>query len=300
MDRFDSLRLFTRIVELGSFTRAAGELGIPRATATHAIKALEMRLGARLLERTTRQVSTTLDGQSYYDRCSRLLSELDEMESSISRLVEDPTGVVRVDLPGMHATQLLLPRIAEFRRRYPRLELVVSHLGGRIPDLLRDGVDCLVRSDGVNDASLLQRPLAQVEDVLCASPAYLKAAGMPHHPDELAGHVAVGCLAHYRDSATALVLTVDGERQEYRLRTMLSVDQAESFVACIENGCGLAQLPRFLVARQLREGSLVAVLDAWASPPRQVSLLFPSARRLPSRVRVFAEWMEGIYAEALG
>ena len=96
------------------------------------------------------------------------------------------------------------------------------------------------------------------------------------------------------------MLTVDGERQEYRLRTMLSVDQAESFVACIENGCGLAQLPRFLVARQLREGSLVAVLDAWASPPRQVSLLFPSARRLPSRVRVFAEWMEGIYAEALG
>lgn len=300
MDRFDSLRLFTRIVELGSFTRAAGELGIPRASATHAIKALEARLGARLLERTTRQVCATLDGQSYYDRCTRLLAELDEMESSLSNLVEDPGGVVRVDLPGLHATHLLLPRIAEFRERYPRLELVVSHYGGRISDLLRDGVDCLVRSGSVNDASLLQRPLAQAGDVLCAAPAYLKAAGTPRHPDELVDHIAVGCIAHHRDSAAPLVLKVGGERREFRLRATLSVDQAEPFVACIENGCGLAQLPRFQVQRQLREGSLVAVLDAWAPPPRQISLLCPSSRRLPARVRAFAEWIEGVYAQALG
>lgn len=298
VDRFESLRLFTRIVELGSFTRAAGELGIPRATATHAIKALEARLGARLLERTTRQVCTTLDGQAYYDRCARLLAELEEVESSLANLAEDPRGIVRLDLPGMHATHIVLPRLGEFHRRYPNIELVIGHSGGRTADLVREGVDCFVRSDSVNDAAMLQRRLAQSTDVLCASPDYLKRCGAPLHPDELIRHIAVGCIARNRDTVNPFTLMVAGERQEYRLRSTVSVDDAEACIACAVRGYGIVQLPQFQVARELREGALVRVLPTWISPSRQISLLCPNSRRLPSRVRVLGEWLEGVYAQA--
>ena len=298
VDRFESLRLFTRIVELGSFTRAAGELGIPRATATHAIKALELRLGARLLERTTRQVCTTLDGQAYYDRCARLLAELEEAESSLANLAEDPRGIVRLDLPGMHATHIVLPRLGEFHQRYPNIELVIGHSGARTTDLVREGVDCLVRSGSVNDVAMLQRRLAQSADVLCASPGYLQRCGTPLHPDELIRHVAIGCVTRNRDVVNPFVLMVAGERQEYRLRSAVSVDDAEAYIACAERGYGIAQLPQFQVARQLQDGRLVRVLPNWASPSRQISLLCPNSRRLPSRVRVFGEWLEGVYARA--
>src|SRR5690606_16678025 len=137
MDRFDSLQLFTRIVELGSFSRAAAALDIPRATATHAIKELEGRLGTRLLDRTTRHVRPTPDGQAFYERCVHVLSELDDAESSLRHLAANPRGVLRVDLHGTHATQVILPRIDEFRARYPGLDLVVSG-GDRLVDLVRE------------------------------------------------------------------------------------------------------------------------------------------------------------------
>jgi DNA-binding transcriptional LysR family regulator len=298
VDRFESLRLFTRIVELGSFTRAAGELGIPRATATHAIKALEARLGARLLERTTRQVCTTLDGQAYYDRCARLLAELEEVESSLANLAEDPRGIVRADLPGLHATHVVLPRLDEFHQRYPNIELILGQSGACAADLVREGVDCLVRSGSVNDAAMLQRRLAQSTDVLCASPGYVRRCGMPSQPDELIRHVAVGYVARGRDAVNPFTLMVAGERQEYRLRSTVSVDDADAYIACAVRGHGIVQLPQFQVARQLQEGSLVRVLPAWASPSRPISLLCPNSRRLPSRVRAFGEWLEGVYAQA--
>src|SRR5690606_17380262 len=126
MDRFNALQLFTRIVELGSFTEAANVLSIPRATATHAIKKLENRLGARLLDRTTRQVKPTLDGQAFYDRCKRVLAELEDAETSLSTQVANPHGTLRLDLHGAHATKIILPRIGEFRERYPQIDVVIS------------------------------------------------------------------------------------------------------------------------------------------------------------------------------
>lgn len=126
MDRFESLRLFTRIVELGSFTKAAGALDMPRATATYVIKELEDRLGVRLLERTTRQVRPTLDGQAFYERCAAILDDLEEAEAALRPVAANPQGVLRLDLHGVHANRIILPRIAEFRARYPRIALRIS------------------------------------------------------------------------------------------------------------------------------------------------------------------------------
>jgi LysR family transcriptional regulator, regulator for bpeEF and oprC len=300
VDRFDSLRLFVRIVELGSFTRAASELGIPRATATHAIKALETRLGARLLDRTTRQVNTTLDGQAYYDRCARLLVELEEVEASLTQVAEDPRGIVRIDLPSLHIAHVLLPRISEFRRRYPRIELVVTSAGGRTAEMIRDGTDCVVRSGSLNDATLISRHLTALPQIICASPEYLRHNGWPRHPDELIRHQAVGCIPRSNDLARPFLLFVDGERHEYRLHTPVSVDDAQAHISCALRGCGLVQLPRFQVEPHLRSGDLVQVLDDWHSPDLPLSLLHSNARHLPSRVRVFAEWLVSAYTSMFG
>ncbi len=289
MDRFDSLRLFTRIVEFGSFTRAAAELGIPRATATHAIKALEHRLGTRLLERTTRQVHVTPDGQAYYDFCAHLLVELEQIESSLSRVASEPRGVLRVDLRGSVATQLLLPWIDEFCRQHPQIELVISN-GERLADLLRDGIDCLVRTDAPCESSMATHGLAVLPQLLCASPAYLRRYGEPLQPADLAAHVGIGWLQRQRESEARIRLHCGDAQHDYRLRKSISVSDSESYLICALRGCGLAQLPRAHVEAHLRDGSLVEVLAAFASPPLRVSLLHPAPRRLAPAAQAFIDW----------
>ncbi|HSX59559.1 MAG TPA: LysR family transcriptional regulator [Tahibacter sp.] len=299
MDRFDSLQLFVRIVELGSFTRAAGVLDIPRATATHALKKLEARLGTRLLERTTRQVRPTSDGQAFYERCVHLLAELDDAESSLSTVAGNPRGTLRLDLHGTHATQIVLPRIDEFRRRYPQVDLAVSS-GDRLVDLVREGIDCVVRAGTPKDSSLVARRLAVLPEVVCASPDYLAHFGTPRHPGDLATHQAVGFFASSHDRRYPFELVVDGSVVEYELPGWIAVNDAEAYVACALRGCGLVQLPRYHVEHELREGSLVEVLPQWRSTGVTVSAMYPQHRQLSPRVRAFVDWVAQVYAERFG
>src|SRR5690606_15469534 len=145
-------QLFNRIVELGSFTEAAEMLNLPRATATHAIKQMESRLGARLLDRTTRHVKPTLDGQAFYERSKRVLAELEDAEASLSTHVANPRGTLRLDVHGVHATMILLPRITEFRERYPNIDVVLSS-GDRLVDLVKAGIELVVRAGRPRDSS---------------------------------------------------------------------------------------------------------------------------------------------------
>ncbi|MCO4862337.1 LysR family transcriptional regulator [Cupriavidus sp. WGlv3] len=299
MDRFDALQLFTRIVELGSFTRAASALDMPRATATHAIKELEARVGARLLERTTRQVRPTLDGQAFYERGKRVLQALEDAETSLSTQVADPRGTLRLDLHGTHATLIILPRIGEFRARYPHIDLVISS-GDRLVDLIGEGIDCVVRAGRPRDSSLVARRLAEMPEVLCASPAYLAAHGTPRHPSELAEHVGVGFFSRNHDSRYPFTLTVDGEVRAFRASGWVSVSDAECYTSAALAGCGLIQVPRFRVEDHVRAGRLVPVLEAWPCPDLPVSALYPFHRQLAPRVRVFVDWVAGIYAERFG
>jgi DNA-binding transcriptional LysR family regulator len=299
MDRFDSMQLFTRIVELGSFTRAAGALDIPRATATHAMKELEARLDTRLLERTTRSVRPTLDGQAFYERCVHLLADLDDAESSLRTVAVNPRGTLRLDLHGTHATRIVLPRIDQFRSRYPQIDLVISS-GDRLVDLVREGIDCVVRAGTPKDSSLVARRLAVMPEVVCASPEYLQYFGTPQHPDELSAHQAVGFFASSHDRSYPFELVVDGQVREFTLGGWVSVNDAESYVTCALRGCGLIQLPRFHVEAELRDGRLVEVLNAWPSSGLPVSAMYPHHRQLSPRVRVFVDWLVSLYAEKFG
>lgn len=295
MDRFDSLRLFTRIVELGSFTRAAGELGVPRASATHAIKALEQRLGARLLERTTRQVRVTADGRVYYDCCAHLLAEIDDVEASLSNTVREARGVLRVDLRGSVAAQLLLPQIDAFCSRYPQVELVVSN-GERLTDLLRDGVDCIVRAGDAAEHAMTARPLVALPQVVCASPAYFEQHGLPVLAGDLANHIGVGWLQKQRDNEACLQLDPGTGMRNFRLRSRVGVSDDESYLLCALRGCGLIQLPRLQVETLLQDGSLVEVLGGCRSPALPVTLLHPSTRRLAPAAQAFVDWAVAVGA----
>jgi len=299
MDRLDTLTLFTRIVEQNSFSRAADLLGIPRASATHAIKELEARLGTRLLERTTRHVRPTLDGQAYYERCVQVLSDLDDAEAVFRQGAASPRGVLRVDMSGTHATQVVLPMLGDFHARHPDIELVISS-GDQLVDLVRDGVDCVIRAGDPRNPNLVARRLAAMPQVVCASPAYLDRFGTPRHPGELAAHHVVRFFASSGGIDYPLELQVDGQWRRYDLGGWLAVNDAENYVQGALHGAGLIQVPRFHIEAMLRDGRLVEVLGTWRSPDLPLSALYPQRRQLSPRVRVFVDWLVGLYGERFG
>ena len=299
MDHLDALHLFTRIVEQRSFGRAADQLDIPRATATHAIKQLEARLGTRLLERSTRHVRPTPDGEAFYERCVHVLSELDDAEASLRHAASNPRGILRVDMHGTHATGIVLPRIREFRERYPNIDIVISS-EDRLVDLVREGIDCAIRGGTVRDSSLVARRLAVIPEVTCASPDYLVRFGTPRHPSELASHQAVQFFNSSGGRAYPFEFTIDGKLREVELKGWLTVNYAESYVVAARNGCGLIQLPRYHVEDDLRSGHLIEVLADFSGPGFPITALYPHRRQLSPRVRIFLDWVGQLYEEAFG
>ncbi|EJN03257.1 LysR family transcriptional regulator [Herbaspirillum sp. YR522] len=299
MDRFDTLQLFTRIVELGSFSQAAAALAIPRATATHAIKQLEARLSTRLLDRTTRQVRPTLDGQAFYERCVHVLSELDDAESALRHVAASPRGTLRVDMSSIHAAHVVLPRIDDFRRRYPGIDLVVSS-GDRLIDLVREGVDCVIRAGVPRDSTLVARRLALMPQLICASPAYLERFGTPQHPEQLSSHQSVGFFSSGNTVHHGIDLVVDGELRNFTPGGWIATNDAQGYSVCALSGCGLVQLPRYHIEHHLRQGRLVEVLGDWPSPAMPLSALYPYHRQLSPRVRVFVDWLASLYEEKFG
>jgi DNA-binding transcriptional LysR family regulator len=297
MDRLDAMRLFTRIVELGSFSRAADSLKLPAATATHTIKQLEARLGVRLLQRTTRHVSATPDGQAYYERCVRILADVDETEAGFGHSGVAPRGKLRVDLQGTLARHFVLPRLGEFFARYPDLELEIG-MGDRLVDMVREGVDCVLRGGVLRDSSMVARRVASLRQVTCASAAYLDRHGTPRTLDELAGHRAVNFYSIASGKVFPFDFVVDGEPRSVQLPGSVSVSNAEAYVQCCASHLGLIQLPRYHVAAQLADGSFRAVLDAWRPPEMAVSAMYPQQRQLSPRVRVFVDWLAEVMAAA--
>ena len=289
MDRLDAMRVFVRIVELGSFTKAADDLQLPRATATHTIQQMEKRLGVRLLHRTTRQVSPTLDGDAYYQRCVRLLADVEEADAAFSQSAAAPKGKLRVDLQGTLGMHFVLPRIGDFFERYPEMELEIG-MGDRLVDLVREGIDCVLRAGEPRDSSMIGRRVALLEQVTCASRGYLATHGEPKTLDALKTHRAVN-YASAMGKMLPFEFIVDGERRTVQLRGSATVSHADAYVACCEAGLGFVQLPRYHVQRQLADGTLREVLHANRPSPMPVSVLYPHHRHLSPRVRVFVDWV---------
>jgi DNA-binding transcriptional LysR family regulator len=290
MDRIDAMRLFTRIVELGSFTAAAEDAGVPRATATYTMQQLEQRLGVRLLHRTTRHVSPTLDGQAYYERCQRVLAELEEAESFLGEAAANPKGKLRVDLQSTMANTFLFPHLGEFCRRYPGIELEIG-AGDRLVDLIREGVDCVVRGGLARDVGLVARRIASVPQVTCASREYIEARGKPRTIEQFRQHDAVNFLSTATGKRSPFDFTVAGKVQAVTLKGRVSVTSVDAYVACCLQGLGFIQAPRYHLQKHLDSGALVEVLPKFAPPPFPISVMYPHHRQLAPRVRVFIDWV---------
>jgi DNA-binding transcriptional LysR family regulator len=293
MDRFDTMRLFVRIVERRSFTLAASDLDLPRSTVTQAIKRLETRLGVRLLQRTTRQVSPTLDGEAYHRRCVAILAEVEDAEGAF--LDARPTGLLRVDMHGTLARTFVLPDLPDFLARYPGLRVHLGE-GDRWVDLVREGVDCVLRVGDLADSSMVGRRIAMLEEVTCASPAYLERHGIPQTPDDLDGHLAIGFLSTATGSTLPLEFVQNGETRFVSLPSVVTVTGSDTNIDLARMGLGLIQVPRYHLADDLAAGRLVSVLPDYPPTPSPVSLLYPHNRQLSPRVRVFIDWVTATFA----
>ncbi len=288
MDRLDAMRVFARIVEQKSFTAAARDLGLPASTVTDAVKQLERRLGVRLLQRTTRHVSPTLDGEAYYQRCLRIIDEIEEAEGAFSGA--QPSGILRVEMHGGIARRIVLPGLPRFFARYPGIELHLSE-GDRFVDPVREGFDCVLRVGTLQDSDLVARRLALLEEVTAAAPDYIARFGLPQRWDRLSGHRMIG----FRSSATGGVLPlefmVDGTPKTAMLPMALAVNGADSYRAAARLGLGLIQVPRYALEEDFARGALVPVLEDTPPSPTPVSLLYPQGRQLSPRLRVFIDWV---------
>jgi DNA-binding transcriptional LysR family regulator len=288
MDRFDTMRVFTRVVERRSFTLAADDLGLPRSTVTDAVKQIEARLGVRLLERTTRHVSPTLDGEAYHRRCLALIADLEDAEAAFGGA--KPKGLLRIDVHGTLARHFVLPQLAEFLNEYPGIEIYMSE-GDRLVDLVREGIDCVLRVGDPGDSDMIARRVAMLEEVTCAAPGYLDRMGTPSSVDALEGHSMVGFHASGAGALLPFEFSVDGTLRKITLPATVSVNAAESFVAAARLGLGLIQVPRYHVEDDLKRGTLVQVLASYPPSLTPVSLLYPRNRQLSPRVRVFVDWL---------
>jgi len=297
LDRLDTMRLFTRVAELRSFTAAADDLGHPRATATHAIKRLEARLGIQLLQRTTRCVNITRDGETYYRHCMRLLADLDEVETGFREAAVQPRGQLRVDLPVSFARLTVIPALPAFCARYPQIELDIG-TGDRFVDLLREGVDCVLRIGALADSPMIGRRVAMLPQITAASPDYVRRHGEPTTLAELRdGHQAVNWVSPTTRRPEPLEFMVGRKRREVSLPGKITVSGVEAYLACCNAGLGIAQFPSYRSAAALADGSLQVLLPQHPPPALPMTVLYPPQRQLPARLRVFVDWLVELMAE---
>ena len=299
MDQIQAMRAFTRVVETGNFTKAADSLSMPKASITKQVQALESRLQVRLLNRTTRRVTVTADGAAYYERASRLLSDLDDMEASMTNAQATPRGRLRVDIGSSVARLIIIPALREFHDRYPDIQLDLG-VGDRSVDLIGENVDCVIRGGELTEQFLVARRIGSITFVNVASPDYLRRHGVPQHPSELEDerHRVV----HYLSSRTGRPYPMDfvrgDERVELTMRYQLATNEANAHSAALLAGLGLSQMATFNAAPLLASGELVEILADWKTAPFPVHVVYPPNRHLSAKVRAFVDWAAEVFARS--
>jgi LysR family transcriptional regulator, regulator for bpeEF and oprC len=291
MDRLNAMQAYVRVVEAGTFTKAADSLGLPKATVTRLVQTLEAHLRTQLLNRTTRRVTVTPDGAAYYERAQRLLSEIDELEGSLSQARVLPRGRLRVDVPGVLGREILIPALGDFQARYPDIQIEMG-VSDRPVDLIGDNVDCVIRGGEITDQSLVARRIGMFEFLCCATPEYLRRHGRPEHPRELeqAPHRLVGYFSARTGRLTPLSFHRDGEVVEVSGQPALAVNDVSAYITAGLAHLGVVRLTRFLAQPLIESGQVVEVLPDWRFEPLPIYVVYPPNRHLSSKVRVFVDW----------
>ena len=291
MNQLQALRAFAKVVEAGSFTRAADQLGLPRSTLSKLILDLERHLGVKLVQRTTRQVVITAEGTAYYDRIAGLLADLDDADGAIRGAGLKPSGRLRIEAPRSFADRLLIPALPDFSRQYPDIDIALG-VSDRTADMIGEGVHCAIRGGTLTNPALIARRLADFPYVTCASPAYLLRHGAPDHPQDLSGqgHSVVGFFSPVTERPQPLLFERDGTWLEVDARPYVTND-GESMITMLRNGMGVGQNLRVFVQPHLDRGELVPVLTDWHRPGLTFHVVYPPGAQQKARLRVFIDWL---------
>jgi DNA-binding transcriptional LysR family regulator len=291
VDRFDAMQVYVKVVETGSFTRAAEALQRSKTSVTQLVQQLEAHLQARLLHRTTRRLTLTTEGAAFLARAQQLLADLQLAEASVLDAASLPRGRVRLDVPGPIAQQVLIPALPDFFARYPEIQLQMGVSDRRI-DLVKDGVDCVVRGGELTDSSLVARRVATWPVVACAAPVYLRHAGHPEHPEMLtrAPHCTVGLVSARTGRPLPLVLSRGRERVDASGRHALVVDDGNAYLASGLAGLGVVGLPRYMAEPHLSSGALLLLLQGWRLESLPMYVAVPTRARISTKVQVVMEW----------
>lgn len=292
MDRFDAMRAFARVVEAGSFTKAAQTLHMSKTTVTQLIQQLESRLRVRLLHRTTRKLGVTPDGAVYYERVIRLLADMEDAENSLSSAAMTPGGRLRVDVPSPLARLILVPALPAFHARYPDIQIDMG-VSDREVDLIGDNVDCVLRGGQITDQSLIARHVGDLQIGVYVAPSYVERLGAPAHPRELQNtdHCIVGFLSSRTSKIDPLVLCSENERIEITGNYVLAVDDGNAYLEAGLVGLGVIALPNYMAAAHQAVGALIPLFTQWRISPMPLYLAFPPNRHVNAKLRVFIDWI---------
>jgi DNA-binding transcriptional LysR family regulator len=296
MDRLQAMTVFAKVVEQGSFARAAERLSISASVCSRQVAELEAHLGSRLLNRTTRRLSLTESGQGFYERCVQLLADLQDAELAAGESAARPRGTIRLTTSINFGVRHVSPAIGAFLARYPEVSFDVS-LSDRIVDLVEEGYDLAIRIGSAGSETVVARKLGEARMVACASPAYLKAHGVPQTPEDLARHA---CLT-YEYMPVRNVWPFhgkDGREHAIRVAGPLHSNNGDLLAAAAVAGVGIAYEPEFMLGPDLKAGRLVPILPSYATPLGPIYAVYPSRRYLSAKVRAFVDFLAQRYANA--
>lgn len=297
MDRFDAMKAFVRVVETGSFTRAAATLHMSRTTVTQLVQQLEARLRLKLLNRTTRKVNVTADGAAYYERIVQVLDTLEEIETSLPHAAALPRGQLRVDVPSPLAALLLVPALPTFHALYPDIVLDMG-ASDRMVDVIADNVDCVIRGGAISDQSLMARKLADLPLGVYAAPAYLQRVGTPLHPLDLqdSAHRIVRFRWGRGGNGFPYVMHQEGRSVKIHGQYVLSIDDGNAYLAAGVAGLGVLWLPDYMARPHVARGELLPLFEAWTVDPMPLYLAYPPNRHVSKKLRVFIDWVAELMA----
>jgi LysR family transcriptional regulator for bpeEF and oprC len=299
MDRFDAMRAFVKVVDSGSYTKAAQQLNLHKATVSQQIQNLEGKLGTRLLTRTTRSVKSTAEGLAYYQHARTILEQVDEVEAMLRKGTSAPAGHLRVNVPAAMGRLVFAPEIRGFLERHPRITIELG-CSDRAVDLVQEGVDCALRGGVLPDSQLSARRVGDLRFVLCAAPHYIDGHGLPATPGDLVDHQQVGYLLASTGKVRPVRLEREGQVAEHDVPArFVTTDSAAALSAGLD-GLGLVVLAEFVAGHYLTSGALVRVLPGWQCPSLPLHLVTPTARKRAARVQAFMDWAHALLIRRLG
>lgn len=294
MDRIAAMNAFVRVVEAGTFTKAAETLDMPNASLTRLIQKLEEELKVRLLHRTTRSVTVTPEGALYYDRVVRLLADLADIESSTTHARTKPSGKIRVDAATAIGTLVLMPALDDFYRTYPDIEIELE-VGNERADLIAEGFHCAIRAGDADEPFLVARRIGAFGFTTCATPALLNAHGAPTSPDQLSGFPTIGMIPSGAGYPASFPFLYDDRKEGLPLKHRLIVNDTNTYLAAGLASLGIIQAPAYSVRDAIAAGKLVPLLEDWPQPIYPVHVIYPPNRYLSAKVRVFIDWLVELF-----